>query len=78
MVRNKARLVWKDYAQEEGIYNGENFTLVASLKSVRTLLAYATYKKFKFYQMEVKSKNVNGILEEEIYIEQPEGFIKPN
>ena len=44
------------------------------MEGVRTLLAYAAYKGFKVYQMDVKSTFLNGILEEEVYIEQPEGF----
>ena len=45
--RNKARLVCKGYAQEEGLDNGETFSPVARMEGVRTLLAYATYKGFK-------------------------------
>ena len=48
------------------------------MEGVRTLLAYAAYKGFKFYQMDVKSTFLNGILEEEVYIEQPEGFVVEN
>ena len=73
--RNKARLVCKGYSQEEGIDYGENFALVARLEGVRTLLAYAAHKGFKVYQMDVKSTFLNGILDEEVYIEQPEGFL---
>ena len=48
------------------------------MEGVRTLLAYATYKGFKVYQMGVKSLFLNGILEEEVYIEQLEGFVHEN
>ena len=72
--RNKARLVCKGYAQEEGIDYGETFAPIARMEGVRILLAYATYKGFKVYQMDVKSAFMNGILEEEVYIEQPKGF----
>ena len=51
ITRNKARLVCKSYAQEEGIDYGETFAPVARMEGVRTLLAYATYKDFKVYQM---------------------------
>ena len=54
VTKNKARLVCKGYAQEEGIDYGENFAPVARL-GVRTLLAYSAYKGFKVYQMDVKS-----------------------
>ena len=45
------------------------------MEGVKNLLAYAAYKGFKVYQMDVKSSFLNGILEEEVYIEQPEGFV---
>ena len=78
ITRNKARLVYKGYAQEEGMDYGETFAPVARMEGVRTLLAYDAYKGFKFYQMDVKSTFLNGILEEEVYIEQPEGFFDEN
>ena len=49
VTRNKARLVYKGYAQEEGIDYGETFSPVARLEGVRNLLAYATYNGFKVY-----------------------------
>ena len=67
--RNKARLVCKGYSQEEGIDYGENFSSIARLEGVRTLLAYATHRGFKLYQMDVKSIFFNEILDEEVYIE---------
>ena len=66
--KNKARLVFKDYAQEEGLDYKEIFSPLARMKGVKTLLAYATYKGFKVYQIDVKSSFLNGILEEEVYI----------
>ena len=72
--RNKASLVCKGYSQE-GIDYGETFSLVARLEGVKTLLTYVAHKGFKVYQMDVKSTFLNGILEEEVYIEQPKGFI---
>ena len=53
VTRNKARLVWKGCAQEEGIEYGETFSLIARLEGVRTLFAYFAYKGFKVYQMDV-------------------------
>ena len=78
MTRNKERLVYKGYAQEEGIDYGESFSPITRIEGVRTLLAYATYKGFKVYQMNVKSIFLNGILEDEFYIEQLEGFMVDN
>ena len=75
--RNKARLVCKGYSQEEGIEYGETFSPIARLQGVRNLLAYAAHRGFKVYQMDVKSTFLNGILDEEVYIEQPEGFVDP-
>ena len=69
ITRNKARLVCKGYAQEEGLDYGETFTPIARMEGVRTLLVYAAYKSLKVYQMDVKSSFLNGILEEEVCIE---------
>jgi hypothetical protein len=64
----------KGYAQIEGIDFEEMFTPVARMKAIRFLLAYACSKNVKVYQMDVKLAFLNGELEEELYIEQPEGF----
>jgi hypothetical protein len=74
VTRNKARLVCKGYAQIEGIDFEETFSLVARMEAIRLILAYACSKNVKIYQMDVKSAFLNGELEEEVYIEQPEGF----
>jgi hypothetical protein len=74
VTRNKARLVCKGYAQIEGIDFEETFAPVARMEEIHLLLAYACSKNIKVYQMDVKSSFLNGELEEEVYIEQPEGF----
>jgi hypothetical protein len=74
VIRNKARLVCKGYALVEGVDYEETFSPVAILEVIRMFLAFSNYKKFKVYQMDVKSSFLNGILEEEVYIEKPEGF----
>ena len=76
--RNKERLVCKGYSQEEGIDYGEIFSPVARLEGVRNLFAYVAHKGFKVYQMDVKFAFLNGIIDEEVYIEQPKGFVDPN
>ena len=75
VIRKKYRLVCKGYAQIEGIDFEETFASVVRLEAIRIFLASAWYKNFKVYQMDVKSMFLNGELEEEIYVEQPEGFL---
>lgn len=67
----------KGYAQEEGIDYEEIFSLVSRIEGVRTVFTYVAFKGFKVYQMDVKSYFLNRILEEEVYIDQPEDFIDP-
>jgi hypothetical protein len=74
VIRNKARLVCKGYAHIEGLDFDEAFSPVARLEAIRMFLAYACHKRFKVYQMDVKSAFLNGYLSEEVYMEQPEGF----
>jgi hypothetical protein len=74
VTRNKARLVCKGYAQIEGIDFEETYAPVSRMEAIRLLLAYACSKNVKVYQMDVKSSFLNGELEEEVHIEQPEGF----
>ncbi|GAB2294687.1 hypothetical protein Dimus_038315 [Dionaea muscipula] len=74
IVRNKERLVAQGYSQHKGIDFDETFAPVARLETIRLFLAYAAHKKFKVYQMDVKSAFLNGLLEEEVYVEQPPGF----
>jgi hypothetical protein len=64
VMRNKTRLVCKGYAQVEGIDFEETFSLVARLEAIRMFLAFACFKNFKVYQMDVKSAFLNGNLEE--------------
>jgi hypothetical protein len=74
IIKNKSRLVCKGYAQVEGIDFEETFSPVERLEAIRMFLAFACFKNFKIYQMDVKSTFLNGTLEEEVYLEQPEGF----
>ncbi|GJW61905.1 retrovirus-related pol polyprotein from transposon TNT 1-94, partial [Tanacetum coccineum] len=77
VIRNKAILVVKGYAQEEGTDFEESFALVARLEAVQIFVAYAAHKSFPIYQMEVKTEFLNGPLKEEVYFAQPEGFVDP-
>jgi hypothetical protein len=54
-VRNMARLVAQDFSQLEGLNFRETFAPVARLEVIRVLLAFAAYKGFKLYQIDVKS-----------------------
>ena len=74
VTRNKATLGCEEYAKEEGVEYGDTFAPVGRLEEVTNLIAYATYKWFKVYRMDVKSTFLNGILEEEVYIDQPKIF----
>ncbi|GJT41020.1 retrovirus-related pol polyprotein from transposon TNT 1-94 [Tanacetum coccineum] len=73
--RNKASLVGQGYNQQEGINYDETYALVARLKSIRILLAYACALDFKLFQMDVKSAFLNGFINEEVYVAQPPGYI---
>ncbi|KAI3702503.1 hypothetical protein L6452_28241 [Arctium lappa] len=75
VIRNKARLVAKGYRQEEGIDYDETYAPVARLEAIRMFLAYAAHKNFTVFQMDVKTTFLNGILKEEVYVSQPEGFV---
>ncbi|KAJ9550472.1 hypothetical protein OSB04_014517 [Centaurea solstitialis] len=75
VVRNKARLVAKGYRQQEGIDYNETFAPVARIEAIRMFLAYAAHKDFTVYQMDVKTTFLNGVLKEEVYVSQPEGFV---
>ena len=74
--RFKARLVAKGFTQKHGIDYDETFSPVVRFTSVRTLLAFAVQNGMMVHQMDVVTAFLNGTLEEEIYMEQPPGYIK--
>ncbi|GJR56053.1 retrovirus-related pol polyprotein from transposon TNT 1-94 [Tanacetum coccineum] len=78
MIRNKARLVAQGYTQEEGIDYDEVFAPVARIEAIRLFLAYASFKDFVVYQMDVKSAFLYEKIEEEVYVCQPPGFEDPD
>nr|GFA37693.1 retrovirus-related Pol polyprotein from transposon TNT 1-94 [Tanacetum cinerariifolium] len=78
ILKNKARLVARGYHQEEGIDFEELFALVARLEAIRIFLAYAAYRNMVVYQMDVKTAFLNGNLQEEVYVSQPDGFVDPD
>jgi hypothetical protein len=74
--RYKARLVAKGYKKREGIDYGEVFALVAQLETIRLMISLAAQHRWKIYQLDVKSAFLNGFLQEEIYVEQPLGYVE--
>ena len=73
--RYKARLIAKDYTQVQGIDYEETFSPVARYESIRYLLAHVALLNWEIEAMDVKLAYLHGVLDEEIYMEQLEGFI---
>ncbi|GJZ72877.1 gag-pol polyprotein [Tanacetum coccineum] len=67
----------KGYAQKEGIDFEESFAPVARLQAIRLFIAYAAHKSFTVYKMDVKTTFLYGPLKEELYVNQPDGFVDP-
>lgn len=74
--KHKVRLVVKGYSQIFGVDYSDTFAPVARLDTIKLILAVAAQKGWKVYQLNVKSAFLNGFLQEKIYVEQPEGFVK--
>nr|GEW41122.1 retrovirus-related Pol polyprotein from transposon TNT 1-94 [Tanacetum cinerariifolium] len=77
IIRNKERLVAQGHTQQEGIDYDEVLALVSRIKAIRLFLAYASFKNFIVYQMDVKSAFLYGKIKEEVYVCQPPGFKDP-
>ncbi|KAK1572556.1 hypothetical protein Q3G72_034540 [Acer saccharum] len=75
IVRNKVRLVAQGYSQIEGIDFEETLAPVARLESIRFLLSISCVHKFKLHQMDVKSAFLNDFLQEEVFVQEPKGFV---
>ncbi|GJU72602.1 ribonuclease H-like domain-containing protein [Tanacetum coccineum] len=75
---SNSHLVAKGYGQEEGIDFKESFAPVARLEAVRIFVAYAAHKNFPIFQMDVKTAFLNGPLKEEVFVQQPDGFVDPD
>ncbi|GKE37879.1 gag-pol polyprotein, partial [Tanacetum coccineum] len=65
------------YAQKEGIDFEESFVPVAQLEAILLFIVYAVHKSFIVYQMDVKTSFLYGPLKEEVYVNQPDGFVDP-
>ena len=70
-------MVARGFAQQPGIDFNEMFAPVARMDTVRTVLAIAAQNKWHVHQMDVKSTFLNGYLEEEVHVEQPQGYEVP-
>lgn len=75
IIKHKARVVAKGYAQRYGVDFDEVFAPVAKLDTVRVILAIAANRGWEVHHMDVKSAFLNGFLTEEVYVTQPEGFV---
>ena len=73
----KVRLVIKGYKQREGLDYFDTYSPVTRISSIRMLIAIAAIHNLEIHQMDVKTTFLNGDLDEEIYMEQPEGIIVP-
>nr|GEY03009.1 retrotransposon protein, putative, Ty1-copia subclass [Tanacetum cinerariifolium] len=73
----KARLVAKGYTQTYRIDYEETFSPVADIRAIRILIAIAAYYDYKIWKMNVKTSFLNGRLDEDIYMEKPEGYVDP-
>ncbi|KAK8535514.1 hypothetical protein V6N12_057030 [Hibiscus sabdariffa] len=73
----KGRLVAKGFRQIHGVDYDETFSPVAMFKSIRILLAVAAFHDYEIWQMDVKTAFLDGKLEEDVYMTQPEGFVTP-
>ena len=76
MDKFKARLVTKGFKQKTDLDFFDTFSSVTRITSIRLLIAIAAIFDLKIHQMDVKTTFLNGDLEEEIYMDQPEGFVE--
>lgn len=76
IAKFKARLVAKGYSQKEGIDFDDTFAPVAQSNTIIMLIFLATKHKWQLHQLDGKSACLNDDLKEEIYLVQPEGFVK--
>jgi hypothetical protein len=72
--KHKARFVARGFSQIEGVDYDETFAPVARYTSIRAIMAIAAEMGWRIHQMDVKTAFLNGFIEEEVYIEQPQGF----
>ena len=78
LEKYKARLVAKGFAQKEEFDFQETFALTTRMTTIPLVVALAAEEGWPVYQMDVKSAFLNENLKEEVYVEQPPGFVIPN
>lgn len=74
--RDKSRLVAKGYSQREGIDYQDVFSPVVKHVSIRLLLAITVHEDLELEQLDVKTTFLHGVIEEEIFMDQPEGYVE--
>ena len=75
--KHKARLVARGFTQQPGVNFDETYAPTACMTTIRTLFSLAAHHQWPLYQMDVKSAFLNGVLDNEVYVEQPLGFTVP-
>jgi hypothetical protein len=75
VVKHKARLVAKGYVQKQGVDYEEVFAPVARIDTVKFILALAANRGWQVHHLDVKSAFLHGVLEEEVYVKQPDGYV---
>jgi hypothetical protein len=75
MSRYKARLVTKGYVETYGIDYEDTYSPIAKMTTVRAIIARAVAKGWSLHQMDVKNVFLHGDLQEEVYMEQPPGYV---
>jgi hypothetical protein len=74
--KHKAQLVAKGFSQKEGVDYTKTFSLVARMDSIQMILSIVASLNWEVHQMDVKSAFLHGDLQEEIYMQQPLGFVQ--
>ena len=75
VVRLKARLIARGYAQTYGVDYSNTFSPIAKLNSVRLFISIAASQQWMIHQLDIKNAFLHGDLEKEVYMEQPPGFV---
>ena len=72
--KNRARFVARGFSQIEGVDYEETFAPIARYTSVRSIISIVAEMGWRIHQMDVKTTFLNGIIQGEVYIEEPQGF----